>query len=1194
MRTVVYLNEPVFSAITQRICSMQAQVNKTAVVSKENLGTIKIGMIVLCIWVWLRCVSALNFHWTLEVTTLEEEFQIDSHPDAASRAVDIASIPQDFSNQDSGSENQTMIPHLAKVQISDENGKISDMAMMRLLSSTAIPTAKIFYPSTTENNFDSGNSLLKIQGMIYKIDEEPTLKLCILYPIPMAENLRTIHFSLPYLVVGDIMLQEIRIPFHGDFVNKYDKNIISAVYPPHKHKWVPEMSSNGYSMVFSHVENILLSSFDEFEHLHSEEVMNSQETQCSDYDDFAIPFQKRILYMSKAGPFLLVAEKSDNWKVIRDSIIYDDAKENIVCLKRATVSPPSYSEDIIVVSSQKQLFITSADANRPDAVLYMKQLNDSNGVNVCQSASLSESDCSIIGHSFDASSYLELFVLLQSISTSKLTLVKYKGSVTNGQWSKLFTIMNKLPTTIQDKENLVFLSQTEEYSGQSTEIAGISTLTRPDGTLYIWGNVLLVYDIRSGILGWVHSFDAQSSGQSDHAIQFSSPNEKNIYSILTSNGKIWVGSAYPFEKHFSHLLTQVSTGEKAHLAVYFDSSDVLYGLTYHVTNGNEYAFKREEIKIKESNLECDKIYNCPRLSLQCEADSSVFHINHTRYSRIRHFSIYPPQLMPKAQKNPYFPHLYDKTSLATFFAVKQRFFSGQKINQTQWWLNENDYIREKENYKLNRWWYTHDEPLKQYLKFLAIADFLPNDPMMYIHEGQYLHEIAQPLGKYETWNAETCGLPSVIYLDKNQEYRFNITIEHALSDSYIAFNDLRLVIVTSNNNAIDITPVRLQTPFSILYMIVITGKQTSHKPPGKHLTSVSASFYPWNPASPSSKYSCCTTVPEGTSYEQNLLVKVGCPPARRLMFDSQRSLEILFNRGRTDNFECLYDVEDDVPCFTTSEFAAAFYVEDLVTGERSIFDGNYTLQIVGGGIGYLQNVREYNEEEILSYNYRPGDSKSLLSLIWSVLLEGSSEGMKDEKTGRLIFDAKDPASIVFECRLDSPCGNIPLGTYNPGEFYIQIEVSNKGVDSSTNCDYTMRFMIHLIGIELSPRVHLMLMLVMLSVLFILAILYYVWNFGGGHQFFRKLLGKEDFYESDSEEDFAEPPPQFREILNRRLTIGGIQTAGLPGGTGHKSSLLAQSLHLEEHGVKRSSLRVHGVLNTKSNTSRTSTQTLKLN
>lgn len=55
------------------------------------------------------------------------------------------------------------------------------------------------------------------------------------------------------------------------------------------------------------------------------------------------------------------------------------------------------------------------------------------------------------------------------------------------------------------------------------------------------------------------------------------------------------------------------------------------------------------------------------------------------------------------------------------------------------------------------------------------------------------------------------------------------------------------------------------------------------------------------------------------------------------------------------------------------EFVAAFYIEDVVVGERKAFEGNYTLTIVAGGVGYLENIVPYSDSEKEQYNYKPGD-----------------------------------------------------------------------------------------------------------------------------------------------------------------------------------------------------------------------------
>lgn len=69
------------------------------------------------------------------------------------------------------------------------------------------------------------------------------------------------------------------------------------------------------------------------------------------------------------------------------------------------------------------------------------------------------------------------------------------------------------------------------------------------------------------------------------------------------------------------------------------------------------------------------------------------------------------------------------------------------------------------------------------------------------------------------------------------------------------------------------------------------------------------------------------------------------------------------------------------------EFVAAFYIEDLVTGERKAFEGNYTLSVVAGGVGYLENIVAYSDSEKEQYNYKPGDK--LVRLLPFLLLNTS-------------------------------------------------------------------------------------------------------------------------------------------------------------------------------------------------------------
>lgn len=49
-----------------------------------------------------------------------------------------------------------------------------------------------------------------------------------------------------------------------------------------------------------------------------------------------------------------------------------------------------------------------------------------------------------------------------------------------------------------------------------------------------------------------------------------------------------------------------------------------------------------------------------------------------------------------------------------------------------------------------------------------------------------------------------------------------------------------------------------------------------------------------------------------------------------------------------------------------------FYLMDHVFQETIPFEGNFTFQVVGGGVGYQENIKYFTQEEIALYNYIPG------------------------------------------------------------------------------------------------------------------------------------------------------------------------------------------------------------------------------
>ena len=62
--------------------------------------------------------------------------------------------------------------------------------------------------------------------------------------------------------------------------------------------------------------------------------------------------------------------------------------------------------------------------------------------------------------------------------------------------------------------------------------------------------------------------------------------------------------------------------------------------------------------------------------------------------------------------------------------------------------------------------------------------------------------------------------------------------------------------------------------------------------------------------------------------------------------------------------------------------------------------------------------------------------------MWLATNDEEAIKMKDNKTGQLIFDINRRTKIIFECRINSPCGNIPLLTYNPSGDDYSVVISN--------------------------------------------------------------------------------------------------------------------------------------------------------
>lgn len=197
----------------------------------------------------------------------------------------------------------------------------------------------------------------------------------------------------------------------------------------------------------------------------------------------------------------------------------------------------------------------------------------------------------------------------------------------------------------------------------------MNTLSTSDATIYIWGSGLLVYDIRSGILGWIHSF-LPASNQAfidDIAMQFSFAKTKGLYSILTKKHYIWMGFSFPFLRASSQQILQLPF-QKVAVAMFFDAYDSLFALSIEESNqvAGLHSLVRYKVGIPTGKFCKDSVaatlhahtylsvvqdvqvlrgmeFNCIAVSTKCDAKRCG---HHSLYTRMGKFILKPPLKYP--------------------------------------------------------------------------------------------------------------------------------------------------------------------------------------------------------------------------------------------------------------------------------------------------------------------------------------------------------------------------------------------------------------------------------------------------------------------------------------------------------------------------------------------------------------------
>nr|XP_014348875.1 PREDICTED: cation channel sperm-associated protein subunit gamma isoform X3 [Latimeria chalumnae] len=289
-----------------------------------------------------------------------------------------------------------------------------------------------------------------------------------------------------------------------------------------------------------------------------------------------------------------------------------------------------------------------------------------------------------------------------------------------------------------------------------------------------------------------------------------------------------------------------------------------------------------------------------------------------------------------------------------------------------------------------------------------------------------------------------------IYMDKHTSYDFSI---------YLSISDSTETVERSLERSLDAVWLTTSISDADYAKIQDRGHYGTQSLSGEDLKVISILLKVVN-----AETSCSQLTDEGLRIQGShmLPVYVGCPPGKRLAFDITYTLKYTTDENKR-HFDCIVP-DPEMPCFYYEDiFHPFFLIQDLVSGESGPFLGAYTFKVIGGGPYSLANIRYFSGKEITIYN--TDNSTKPSSRIWMV--SDRLGKPKVTKKGFTIFQGTSN-NIMWICDTNSPCADILAVGVQAPDYYFVIEVSNRGVDDSTYCDYALKFVIHVHGLPLSP------------------------------------------------------------------------------------------------------------------------------
>nr|XP_025973875.1 cation channel sperm-associated protein subunit gamma [Dromaius novaehollandiae] len=643
------------------------------------------------------------------------------------------------------------------------------------------------------------------------------------------------------------------------------------------------------------------------------------------------------------------------------------------------------------------------------------------------------------------------------------------------------------------RRSFVMLMGFEEYSDTPMVLRGLSY--NPFSTIfYIWGNAILQsYDIKNYL--FLSGFPSQS------VIKYFIQSYKGEVVCVTEAEEVWflvegssaVQQLYPSSAWSTYANIQLLRGSQDYgvnesSLSFFYNQEGLQQLVYiHDRSGR--IVKR---KFPIAYILSHRCLYSPRYSSSSSPELRFIGFTNLcpftvmkfrdlpkpqRFSRLEHYRAEPPVVTDETG-------FHDNKSLAVYQGLVFHLL----------WLHS-DYNRpyaDPVHDPTWRWWKNRKQDADYYL-YLASTGSSPGG--LYINMEHYT--------KVYDLRSDN-ELPEQIYLDKGDAYTFSVTLSvHSTADDSKGkplahlrglnqawekdfLSRLKLTVVLSHpfNVGFSLQRQNLANWASVLYKVGIqdTALYPQQELSGKNLLKSSMVLKVVNSATNCYQYS--ESGPALQGYRM-VPVYVGCPPGKRMAFDITNTVQYTTSMNKR-YFNCLSQ-NPEMPCFFFKDvFYPLFLIQDMVTGDSGSFSGRYTLKVIGGAPDVEDAIVRYRPEDIWKYNIDNASTES--SLIWQKADGGESE---TDPQGYPIHSSTNNG-IKWLCRRNSPCHDVaPVGLTAPNYFFL-VAVSNRDVDTSTYCDYSLEFVIHVHGLQLSSTRKLFFMKVTMSVLLGLVTLYFLY------------------------------------------------------------------------------------------------------